>query len=206
MKHPVSWVEDNIAVEDVLTDDLRRDVCRSDGSLHRLYQALLPWPSAILPVHRFYQAILHAPDAPLDLHNAEFVATHVAILNTCAYARAHHGENFCATAPDRDTAEAILAALERDDLGADIFSERQRAIAIYTRKLSLEPQAMQKRDVETLTAAGLRADEIVHVNQIAASFGYWTRMINGLGITLGDEDVGLGQGTLSGIIEGRADD
>ena len=69
MSNSVSWVESDVAVSDFLTDEMRREVCREDGSLHRLYQALAPWPSAILPVHKFYQAILHAPDCPLDLHS-----------------------------------------------------------------------------------------------------------------------------------------
>ncbi len=205
MPHSISWIDDDTPATDFMTEELRREVCREDGTLHRLYQALSPWPSAILPVHKFYQAILHAPDAPLDLHAAEFVATHVAILNECAYARAHHGANYCATAPDRAAAEAELAALERDDLTSEILSPRQRAIATYTRKLSREPAAMVKADVEALAQAGLRADEIVHVNQIAASFGYWTRMINGLGISLGDENVGLGAETLAGITGGQPD-
>ncbi len=203
---PVSWIEDDTPVESFLTDDMREQVCREDGSLHRLYQALSLWPSAILPVHKFYQAILHAPDCPLDLHNAEFVATYVAILNKCGYARAHHGENFCATASSRDQAEKMLAALEAGDLDAGILSDRHRAIAVYTRKLSSEPQTMAKSDIESLVIAGLRSDEIVHVNQIAASFGYWTRMINGLGINLGEEDIGLKQDTLTNIVDGRSDD
>ena len=205
MTNPISWLSDDGPSPDILTEEMRRDVCREDGTLHRLYQALAPWPSAILPVHKFYQAILHAPDAPLDLHSAEFVATHVAILNDCAYARAHHGANYCATTPDRAAAEAELAALERDDLQSEALSDRQRAIATYTRKLSQTPGAMRRSDVEALARAGLRADEILHVNQIAASFGYWTRMINGLGISLGDEDVGLGASTLAGITGGQVD-
>ncbi|MFK7940989.1 MAG: hypothetical protein AB8B82_16535 [Roseovarius sp.] len=206
MHDRVSWVDDDTSVEQILTDDMRQQVCREDGTLHRLYQALAPWPSAIVPVHKFYQAILHAPDAPLDLHNAEFVATYVAILNECAYARAHHGANYCATAPCRDTAQQALAALERGDVASPRLTRRQRAIAAYTRKLTLEPQAMVRGDVDALGAAGLRSDEIVHVNQIAASFGYWTRMINGLGIGLGDEEIGLATHTLAQITDAQPDD
>ena len=206
MPEAVSWIAQDIDVDSFLTDEMRNEVCRPDGTLHRLYQALSPWPSAIIPVHKFYQAILHAPDAPLDLHNAEFVATYVAILNHCAYARAHHGENYCATAQDRDVAENVLAALERGDLAAHALTDRQRAIAVYTRKLTQEPQSMTQGDIAQLAAAGLRDDEIVHVNQIAASFGYWTRMINGLGISLGGEDIGLADDTLAGIMQGQPND
>ncbi len=206
MQETVSWVEGDTPVEQILTDEMRAEVCREDGTLHRLYQALSPWPSAILPVHKFYQAILHAPDAPLDLHNAEFVATYVAILNDCTYARAHHGANFLSTAPSRDAAEKALAALAGEDLTSKDLTCRQRAIATYTRKLTHEPQAMIRSDIEALRGAGLQSDQIVHVNQIAASFGYWTRMINGLGISLGDEDIGLATNTLAEITDGQPDD
>ncbi|WP_299848733.1 hypothetical protein [uncultured Roseovarius sp.] len=206
MPDTVSWIESDANIGDLLTDEMRKQVCRDDGTLHRLYQALAPWPSAILPVHKFYQAILHAPDAPLDLNNGEFVATYVAILNKCTYARAHHGENFCATATSREDAQKVLDVLESGSLQSDILSDRQRAIAIYTRKLSLEPQAMVKGDIEALSDVGLRSAEIVHINQIAASFGYWTRMINGLGISLGEESIGLATDTLSEITKGQADE
>ncbi len=206
MQDNVSWIDDDTPVEQILTDEMRTQVCREDGTLHRLYQALSPWPSAILPVHKFYQAILHAPDAPLDLHSAEFVATHVAILNACTYARAHHGANYLSTATSRGAAEKALAALESDNLASNDLTSRQRAIATYTRKLTRESQAMVQGDVEALRKAGLRSDEIVHVNQIAASFGYWTRMINGLGISLGDEDIGLATNTLAEITAGQPDD
>lgn len=206
MQDAISWVEDDTPVEQFLTDEMRTQVCREDGTLHRLYQALSPWPSAILPVHKFYQAILHASDAPLDLHNAEFVATYVAILNDCAYARAHHGANYLSTAPSRGAAEKALAALASDDLTSKDLTNRQRAIATYTRKLTREPQAMIKSDIDALRRAGLQSDEIVYVNQIAASFGYWTRMINGLGISLGNEDIGLAKNTLAEITDGQPND
>lgn len=206
MPDAVSWIDETVDVKEFLTEEMREKVCRPDGTLHRLYQSLAPWPSAILPIHKFYQAILHAPDAPLDLHSAEFVATHVAILNKCAYARAHHGANYCATATNRGRAEQVLGALEHDDLDADILTVREKAIGQYTRKLTNEPQVMVQSDIKGLTQAGLRADEIVHVNQIAASFGYWTRMINGLGITLGEEDIGLTRNTLADIMEGQPDE
>ncbi len=200
MPNSVSWIEDGRLVTDFLTDEMRHEVCREDGTLHRLYQALSSWPSVIPPVHKFYQAILHAPDAPLDLHSAEFVATHVAILNNCAYARAHHGANYCATAPDRTRAEAELEVLERDNLQSDRLSDRQRAGAVYTRKLIRELQIMIMADIDALSTAGLSAREIVHVNQIAASYAYWTRMILGLGISLGEEKIGLAPDTLSAIM------
>lgn len=203
MAEPVSWIKDAPLLEDYLTEEIRESVCRSDGSLHRLYQALGPWPSAIVPADAFYRAMLHAPDCPLELHDSEFVATFVAILNSCGYAQAHHGENFCATSDSREEAEAVLKLLEEGQLTSELLTERQRAMAIYTQKLTLDPAAMDEGDIDGLVAAGLGSDEIVHINQVAASFGYWTRMINGLGISLGAENVGLASNTLGAITGGQ---
>ena len=50
-----------------------------------------------------------------------------------------------------------------------------------------------------------RGQRLCIVNQIAASFAYWTRMINGLGISLGTENIGLAPETLTGIMKGADD-
>ena len=49
---------------------------------------------------------------------------------------------------------------------------------------------MTEADVEALRDAGLADGEILEVNQVSASFNYWARTINGLGIQLGGEKVG----------------
>ena len=45
--------------------------------------------------------------------------------------------------------------------------------------------------MDKLRTAGLDDKQIVYLVQISASFAYWARVINGLGICLGDEPVGL---------------
>ncbi len=201
MSNSICWVKSDAHFDGLLTPEMHAQICREDGSLHRLYQALFSWPSVMLPAHKFYQAVLHAPDCPLNLHTVEFVAAHVAIMNECAYARAHHGANFCNTAPSRADAERTLAALETDDLESDVLSPRFRAMAVYTRKLTRTPEAMKEADIGALRSAGMSDAEIVHLNQIAASFAYWVRMINGLGISLGEETVGLAATTLGEIMD-----
>ena len=63
-------------------------------------------------------------------------------------------------------------------------------ILAYTRKLTLKPAAMVEADVAALREAGLGDAEIFEVNQIAAHFAYWTRMLNGLGVTAEGERIG----------------
>ncbi len=200
MSDPVCWIKTEKSATDALTPDMRKEICREDGTLHRLYQSLLALPSVMLPADRFYRAVLHSDESPLGLYKSEFVATHVAILAECTYARAHHGENFLNTAPSRETAQDILDALVLDDLTAAVIAPDMQAMAIYTRKLSLTPTDMTEDDIRQLRHAGLTEAQIVHLNQVAASFGYWVRMINGLGITLGEESIGITPENLTQIV------
>ncbi len=50
---------------------------------------------------------------------------------------------------------------------------------------------MSEADIAALRAAGVSDTEILEVNQISANFSYWVRVINGLGIQLVDEGIGL---------------
>jgi alkylhydroperoxidase family enzyme len=68
-----------------------------------------------------------------------------------------------------------------------------RAALEYTRKLSLTPESVQASDIEALRTAGFCDKGISYIIQIAASFGYWARMINGLGNTSGGANWHYGQ-------------
>ena len=199
----ICWIRSDTNPNTFLTPEMKKSICREDGTLHRLYQSLVAWPIPMLSADQFYRAILHSDNSPLGLHKSEFVATYVAILAKCTYARAHHGENFLTTACSRDEGTAMLNALERDDLEAHVLDPEMRAMARYTKKLSLEPSEMCELDITDLRDAGLSEAQIVQVNQIAASFGYWVRMINGLGISLGNETIGMTATSLDKIVKNQ---
>lgn len=203
MSQEVCWIRSQDNSNDFMTAEMKEALCREDGTIHRLYQSLIAWPESMLPADRFYRAVLHSANSPLGLYKGEFIATYVAILAKCDYARAHHGENFLNTAPTRADGQKILEALERDDLESDVLDPEMSALAKYTKKLSLEPSEMREADIEKLRDAGLREGQIVQANQIAASFGYWVRMINGLGISLGQETIGMAPMSLDRIVNSQ---
>ena len=64
-------------------------------------------------------------------------------------------------------------------------------ILTFGDKLARRPEAIVPDDVEELREVGLSDKEIVYIAQISASFAYWARIINALGISLGDEPIGL---------------
>ena len=85
---------------------------------------------------------------------------------------------------------AQCVAAVREDALDDIFDEKQAALLGYGAKLTREPQSMREADIAALRAAGVTDREILEANQISANFNYWVRVINGLGIQLGDERIG----------------
>lgn len=200
MANEHSWMDNATRT---LTAEEAGELKRADGSLHNLYKTFLSWPGPLLPAHRLYKSVMHAPDSPLDFYTAEFIATHVAIIAGCAYAQAHHGSNFIRLADDRANAEAILQALRDKNYDSDVLVPSFKALAKYTDHLSRQPDQMRREHVDALRSANFSDPEIFHVNQIAANFAYWVRVINGLGIETGDEKIGMEAAELHRIVAKR---
>jgi uncharacterized peroxidase-related enzyme len=182
----IAWVE--VIPQDQATGDLAaayEAVKGRDGRVENLYLAMSQTAQAIVPADAHYLALLHNPDNPLEPWMAELVSTYVAILCGSDYAATNHGANFVMYLGDKARGEAILDALRADDWSA-LEGDAMLAALRYTRKLSLHPETMTQADVQALRDAGFCDKGISYLIQLVASFGYWARMINGLGTQLGD--------------------
>ncbi len=190
---PISWVQ--VVTEADATGDLAQAyaaVRGKDGKVENLYLAMSQTPGAIEPADRHYLALLHNLDSPLDPWLAEYLATFVAILCGSDYAARNHGENFRQLLADDDRAAAMLAAVHENTWRETLEGTELRAAAQFAWKLSTEPGNMSQADIQALRGAGFCDKGISYIVQIVASFAYWARMINGLGITLGDT-IGVAQ-------------
>ena len=87
----------------------------------------------------------------------------------------------------RDIPEAEAArwieAVQRDWRGADL-EPLERALCAYAEKLTREPWAMQRADVESLRAAGLDDAGVHEAVQVIAYFNYINRVADALHIDL----------------------
>ena len=191
MTKPFCWIE-TVDREDAGPELAAAydEVCRADGSVHNLYRAFATRPDLLILADRFYRELLHSPRRSLEDWLQELIATYVAILCGCRYAKESHGANMMSLLGGRKRGRSLLAALEAGEI-PDGLDASGRAILAYVRKLTLEPAAMEESDVESLREAGLGDAEIFEVNQIAANFAYWTRMLNGLGVTAQGERIGI---------------
>lgn len=76
-----------------------------------------------------------------------------------------------------------MRGLIEDYRTADL-SDRERAICVYSVKLTTAPRSMQRDDVEALRAVGLSDAAILDVCQVTAYYNYVNRLADGLGVEL----------------------
>ncbi|MCP5087163.1 MAG: hypothetical protein GY952_10220 [Rhodobacteraceae bacterium] len=188
---PIAWIQ--VVSETDATGDLAQAysaVRGKDGKVENLYLAMSQTPAAIGPADRHYRALLHNPDSPLEPWLAEYLATFVAILCGSDYAARNHGENFRHFLSDDERAGEMLAAARDNTWRETLEGTKLRAAVRYAWKLSVAPERISQDDIQELRKAGFCEKGISYIVQIVASFAYWARMINGLGIAVGDT-VGL---------------
>ncbi len=136
-----------------------------------------------------YRAALHDEANTIPTWLQETISSYVSILNNCSYSLANHWANARHLIADEARADAIEAALHADK-PEHVFSGRELALLRYSRKLTCHPQSMVEADVVVLRNAGLDDGEILEANQIVGYFNYANRLLNGLGVTTGDDIVG----------------
>ena len=193
MSDPVCWIE--TVPDDRADGELRRiydALKRDDGTVHNLYLAFSRFPQVILSSDRLYRDVMHADDAPLPLWLAELISIQVAHLADCAYAFTHHSANFLHLYREAGHGDgsAVVEGLRAGDWSGPPFDARLRAILDFGDKLALRPRDMAETDINALRQAGLNDAEISQIVQVGANFAYWVRVINALGIRLGDEKIG----------------
>ncbi len=136
-----------------------------------------------------YKNVLHHTGNTLPTWWLEVIGVYVSMLNRCDYCVDHHFAGLKRLLADDERADAIRAALEADD--PEAFDPRQFAMLAYARRLTLEPHAMTPDDLSRLRAAGVDDGEILEVNQVTAYFAYANRTVQGLGVTIDGDLLGL---------------
>jgi uncharacterized peroxidase-related enzyme len=111
------------------------------------------------------------------------------LANRCNYSFTHHWANVCRLLTNGAEANRILEAL-RSGIFEEVFSRKEQTLLRYAHKLTVAPGDVSKTDVAECQAAGADDGEILEVNQVCAYFNYSNRLLNGLGVPLGDDVVG----------------
>ncbi|HEX7171854.1 MAG TPA: peroxidase-related enzyme [Candidatus Limnocylindria bacterium] len=143
-----------------------------------------------------YKSVLHHTANVLPTWWLETLGVYVSRLNGCDYCVDHHFAGLVRLLADENLAASLRAAIDADDLSA--FDARERSMLSYARRLTLEPHAVARADLEPMRAAGLSDGEILEVNQVVAYFAYANRTVSGLGVTTHGDVLGLSPADTAG--------
>jgi uncharacterized peroxidase-related enzyme len=162
------------------------------NKIHNLYRAFSLQPAPLLAADQHYRDVLHNQSNHSDPWFLELLASQAAIIADCHYALANHGANFKSLLGDGERGDAMLDAVRVDNFkGNPLFTDQQASLLVYGAKLCRTPETMTEADIEALRAEGISDTEILEAVQSTASFAYWVRFINALGVQLGSETIGM---------------
>jgi uncharacterized peroxidase-related enzyme len=141
-----------------------------------------------------YKAVLHHPRNTLPTWFLESIGLLVSLLNQCSYCARHHGAGLKRLLLEENFPyEAYREQLDAEFPG-EPFTTAERAALAYAHKLTLDPGGVGPADIDTMKAAGLDDGQILEINQVSAYFAYANRTVNGLGVDMAGEVLGLSPG------------
>jgi uncharacterized peroxidase-related enzyme len=140
-----------------------------------------------------YKYVLHHPRNTLPKWYLEAIGVYVSRLNDCEYCYQHHLAGMSRLLADAERSAAIRQAFESDNPSM-AFSGKKLAGLQYAARLTRQPSALDRGQIQALRSAGLDDGEILEINQVSAYFAYANRTVLGLGINTDGDIIGLSPG------------
>ncbi len=141
------------------------------------------YPETARPLIDIHQALLRGP-SPFTEAERELLAAYVSGLNRSRYCFLVHSS----------TAELLgipqnIIQKSVDDIITSPLSAKMKAILIYAQKLTEAADGNTKADAEALLSAGWNGDALYQTVAITALFNFMSRLVEGLGLTLYQEEI-----------------
>ena len=146
-------------------------------------------PSTMIGHMKLYKSVLHDKKNTIPMWFQETISSYVSMINNCNYSFENHWKNAVFLINDKEKSEEIRLALENNK-PENYFENKELALLIYAKKLTLNPGKINQKDFQELKKVGLNDGEILEANQIICYFNYVNRSINGLGVTTQGDIVG----------------
>ena len=139
-------------------------------------------PSTMIGHMKLYKSVLHDKKNTIPMWFQETISSYVSIINKCNYSLENHWKNAVFLINDKEKSEKIRFALENNK-PENFFENKELALLIYAKKLTLNPGKINQKDFQELKKVGLNDGEILEANQIICYFNYVNRSVNGFGVT-----------------------
>ncbi len=170
--------------------DLYEKIAPDGGQVDQVLQAHSLRPHTLAGHMALYKAVMHNPDNQMPPWLLETLAVWVSTMNACAYCVDHHSAGLKRILDDDERYYAILDALF-NGVWKDVFDAREQALLSYARALALTPDRINKAVMEDMHETNVDDGTILELNQVVSYYCYVNRVALGLGITIGDEELGL---------------
>lgn len=170
-KQTGSWF--TVPDEDSLPTDLRGLFAKARerlGFVPNVFRVYAFRPQRLSAWFAHYRQ-LHEPTDGLTAADREMIAVVVSAANRCLYCLVAHGAALREELGDPVHGERISYDWRHAGLDA-----RRRAICAYAEKLTLEPRALTRADLQTLRDAGLTEEEAWDVVELSAMYNFTNRM------------------------------
>ncbi len=173
----LAWIK--TVPEDKATGDLKRayeEVVRARGKISNIMRAQSLNPNALRGHLELYVNLMYGKSG-LSRGEREMIATTISAHNGCEYCVIHHGEALRFYLKNGYQLEAFRRGQQPENL-----SQRVRALIDYALKLTTEPGAVVREDVEALRGIGISDSEILDLVLLTAYMNYVNRIAQGLGV------------------------
>lgn len=139
------------------------------------------YPEQARPLLDYHQALLRGP-SPLSVAERELIAAYVSALNACRYCHGVHAATAEAFGIGAGTLSALLA-----DVSTAPVPERMKPLLRYAGKLTLSPAKISPADAGAVLAAGWTEHALHDAVAVCGLFNLMNRLVDGLGITAGED-------------------
>jgi len=147
-------------------------------------------PHTLIGHMTLYKNVLHHANNILPKWYLEAIGVYVSYLNKCNYCTNHHYAGFTRLYDGEHRPEDFMHAVTNDHLNT-FFDDRLFAGCVYAKRLTLHQQDVGRDEYLKLRDAGFTDGEILEINQVTSYFNYVNRTVNGLGVTLEGDILGL---------------
>jgi len=137
-----------------------------------------------------YKNVLHHTDNTFDNWFLELLGTYTSYLNKCDYCFEHHYAGMKSFLNNSIKAKQLKQGIINDSF-IDLLTEKEIALALYTKKLTQAPNLILKEDIDRLKNTGINDGELLEINQVVSYFNYVNRTVLGLGVNTTSEVIGL---------------
>ncbi len=147
-------------------------------------------PQTLIGHLSLYKAVMHSKPNALSPRERELIGVYVSSLNGCDYCVQHHRASLARNVKDLDLANGLSQAVIGES-SSDELTKREMAFCGYVKKLTKFPEKFNEADLIELRKVGLDDAGILDLNQIVSYFAYANRIVQGLGVTIDEEPLGL---------------